>query len=189
MSPNPPFPPGQSVFQLRIQLEDVRPIVWRRLLVPGAVHLPKFADMLCAAMGWQNYHLHSFRVGDALYGMHADEYPENEIDEKGLSVLQVFRDERRFFFDYDFGDSWEHEVVVEDLSWSHFGLKFAVCIDGQNACPPEDVGGVPGYEEFLRTIGDPDHEEFDDYVAWAGGYFDPAVFDLAAANALLQKVR
>ena len=189
MSPNQPFPPGQSVFQLRIQLEDVRPIVWRRLLVPGAVHLPKFADMLCAAMGWQNYHLHAFRVGDALYGMHADEYPENEIDEKGLSVLQVFRDERRFFFDYDFGDGWEHEVVVEDLSWSHFGLKFAVCIDGQNACPPEDVGGIPGYEEFLEAISNPDHEEFDHYVAWAGGYFDPAVFDLAAANAALQKVR
>jgi hypothetical protein len=145
--------------------------------------------MLGAVMGWQNYHLHQFRVGDALYGMPLDEYPEEEIDEKGISVLHVFRDERRFFFDYDFGDGWEHEVVIEALTWSHFGLKFAVCIDGPNACPPEDVGGIPGYEEFLEVIADPTHEEHDRFVAWAGGSSDHGAFDLAGANALLQKVR
>jgi hypothetical protein len=158
-------------------------------LVPGAAHLPKFADMLCAAMGWQNYHLHQFRVGDLLYGMHLEEYPDGEIDEKGVSVLQALRDHRRFFFDYDFGDGWEHEVVIESVSWNPLGLKFAVCVDGQNACPPEDVGGIPGYDEFLEVIADPTHDEHDHYVAWSGGSFDPAAFDLAAANALLQKVR
>lgn len=187
--PNAPHPPGQSVFQLRMQLQDVRPVVWRRVLVPGAVRLTKLADMLCAAMGWQNYHLHQFRIGDALFGMHVEEYPDEEIDEKTVTVLQVLRDERRFFFDYDFGDGWEHEIVVEDLTWSHFGLKFAVCIDGQNACPPEDVGGIPGYEEFREAIANSDHEEHDRYLEWVGGSFDPAAFDLAAANAALQRVR
>jgi hypothetical protein len=184
-----PIPPGQSTFQLRVQLQNIRPIIWRRLLVPGSVHLPKFADMLCAAMGWQNYHLHQFRVGKTLYGMHLEDHAEGEIDEKGVSVLQAFRDERRFFFDYDFGDGWEHEVVIESVSTNPLGLKFAVCVDGQNACPPEDVGGIPGYEEFLGVIADPSHEEYEHYMGWSGGTFDPAAFDLAAVNAALQKVR
>lgn len=183
---------GQAVFQLRVQLQEVRPVVWRRVLVPGSVRLSKFADMLCAAMGWLNYHLHQFRTADALYGMHVEDWEvvdPHEIDEKTVSVLQAFRDERRFFFDYDFGDSWEHEVVVEDLSWSYHALKFAVCIDGQNACPPEDVGGVGGYEEFLAAIADPAHPENDHYLGWAGGSFDPGVFDLGSVNAELQRIR
>ena len=159
---------------MRIQLNDVDPVIWRRLLVPGAVRMAKLADMLIAGMG---------------YGMNFDEYPEGEIDEKSVTVLQSLRDERRFTFDYDFGDSWEHDVVIEELTWSYFGLKYAVCIDGANACPPEDVGGVYGYVNFLEAINDPDHEEFDDYTAWIDGPFDPAEFDLGEVNALLQKVR
>jgi len=151
--------------------------------------MAKLADMLIAAMGWTNSHLHAFRVGDARYGMNFDEFPEGEIDEKSATVLQVLRDEKRFTFDYDFGDSWEHEVLVEDLSWSYFGLKYAVCLDGANACPPEDVGGVPGYGDFVEAIADPANEEHESYLEWVGGSFDPAHFHVADANALLQKVR
>jgi len=151
--------------------------------------MAKLSEMLLAAMGWTNSHLHAFRVGEKRYGMNFDEYPDGEIDEKTVTVLHVLRDERRFTYDYDFGDGWEHEVVIEELSWSYFGLKFAVCIDGQNACPPEDVGGTGGYVEFLEAISDPTHEEHESYLEWVGGSFDPAEFDLANANALLQKVR
>ena len=184
-----PQPPGQSVFRFRIQLNDVDPVIWRRLLVPGSVRMAKLADMLIAGMGWTNSHLHAFRVGEKRYGMNFDEYPEGEIDEKSVTVLQSLRDERRFTFDYDFGDSWEHDVVIEELTWSFFGLKYAVCIDGANACPPEDVGGVYGYANFLEAINDPEHEEFDDYTAWIDGPFDPAEFNLGEVNAVLQKVR
>jgi hypothetical protein len=90
---------------------------------------------------------------------------------------------------YDFGDSWEHEILIEDLWRAELGLKFAVCVDGQNACPPEDVGGYPGYEEFREAIADPDHQERDRMLDWVGGAFDPAEFDLALGNARLQKVR
>jgi hypothetical protein len=121
--------------------------------------------------------------------MHFDEWPEGEIDEKDVTVLQALRDEPRFFFDYDFGDGWEHEVVVEAVTWSSYGLKFAVCIDGQNACPPEDVGGTSGYAHFLEAIADPDHEDHDGYLEWVGGSFDPVAFDLGTANAACQKVR
>lgn len=189
MAPNAPQPPGQSVFRLRIQLVGVDPVVWRRLLVPGSVRLNKLSEMLLAAMGWTNSHLHAFRVGDKHYGMHFDDWPEGEIDEKGVTVLQALRDERRFLFEYDFGDGWEHEVVIEEMTWSYHGLKFAVCLDGENACPPEDVGGTGGYADFLEAIADPDHEEHDSYLEWVGGSFDPSEFDLASANALCQKVR
>lgn len=151
--------------------------------------MAKLSEMLLAAMGWTNSHLHAFRVGDARYGMNFDEYPEGEIDEKQVTVLQALRDERRFVYEYDFGDGWGHDVVIEDLSWTYYGLKFAVCIDGQNACPPEDVGGPWGYTEFLEAIADPAHEEHESYLEWVGGPFDPAGFDLASANAALQKIR
>jgi hypothetical protein len=151
--------------------------------------MAKLSEMLLAAMGWTNSHLHAFEVGDRRYGMCFDEYPEGEIDEKGVTILQALRDERRFTYEYDFGDSWEHEVVIEALTWSYFGLKFGVCIDGQNACPPEDVGGAPGYAEFLEAIADPDGDEHDHYLEWVGGSFDATEFDLGAANAALQKIR
>ena len=173
---------------MRIQLNDVDPVIWRRLLVPGSVRMAKLANILIAGMGWTNSHLHAFRVGEKRYGMNFDEYPEGEIDEKSVTVLQSLRDERRFSFDYDFGDSWEHEVVIEELTWTFFGLKYAVCIDGANACPPEDVGGTGGYAYFLEAINDPEHEEFDDYTAWIDGSFDPSEFDLGEVNAMLQKV-
>jgi hypothetical protein len=184
-----PKPPGQSVFCLRVQLNDVDPVIWRRLLVPGAIRMAKLAEILLAAMGWSNSHLHAFTVGGARYGMNYDEYPEGEIDEKSVTVLQALRDERRFTFEYDFGDSWEHEIVIEDLTSSYFGLKFAVCLDGANACPPDDVGGPWGYREFLRAIADPAHEEHEHLLNWVGGSFDPVEFDLGQVNSLLQKVR
>ena len=121
--------------------------------------------------------------------MHFEEWVEGEIDEKRVTVLQVLREASRFFFDYDFGGSWEHEVVVEELTWSHFGLNLTVCLDGQNACPPEDGGGSGGYAYFLEAIADPTHEEHDSYLDWVGGSFDPAEFDLASAYARCQRAR
>jgi hypothetical protein len=188
VAPNSREPPGKSVFRLRIQLNDVNPVVWRRVLVPGSVRMPKLSEMLLAAMGWTNSHLHAFEVGEKRFGMEPDEDPD-EIDENTVTVLQTLRDERRFTYEYDFGDGWEHEVVIEELSWSDVGLKFGVCFDGQQACPPEDVGGPGGYVRFLEAISDPTHEERESYLERVGGSFDPAEFDLANANALLQKVR
>ena len=151
--------------------------------------MAKLADMLLTAMGWSNSHLHAFRVGEKRYGMNYDEYPDGEIDEKSVTVLQVLRDERHFTFDYDFGDSWEHEVVIEALTCCSSGLKYAVCLDGANACPPDDVGGTWGYGEFLSAIADPTHEEHESYLEWVGGPFDPTEFDLGEVNAVLQRIR
>lgn len=164
-------------------------MVWRRLLVPGSVRLSRLHAMFQAAMGWTDSHLHMFRIGDLIYGSQFDDYPEDELDEKSVTVLQAVRAQRRFLYEYDFGDSWDHEVVVEEFSVTGWGLKFAVCLDGQNACPPEDVGGPGGYADFLEVLADPSHDEYEHMVGWAGGPFDPDLFDVAVANVALQRVR
>jgi len=180
----------QPVFQLRVRLEGINPPVWRRLLVPGGVRLAKLHDMFQAAMGWTNSHLHSFTIDDQLYGMQFDDLPEEELDETEYTVSAALRDGvRRFVYDYDFGDSWTHEVVIEDASWAPHTLKFGVCLDGEGACPPEDVGGIGGYGHFLQAVADPLHEDHDEMFAWVGFKFDPAAFSVAAANAALQRVR
>jgi len=181
---------SQPVFQLRVQLKEVHPTVWRRVLVPGGVKLGRLHGIFQAAMGWTNSHLHSFTIGDQLYGMNFDDYPEEELDENEHTVFVALRGGvRRFGYEYDFGDSWEHEVTVEATIWSPLALKHGVCIDGENACPPEDVGGPHGYQQFLEALADPLHEEHDSYLVWVGYKFDAEQFDLAAANAALQRVR
>ena len=151
--------------------------------------MAKLHDMVQIAMGWTNSHLHSFTIGDERYGMHYDEYPEGEIDEKTVKVGRVIGARRDFLYEYDFGDSWDHEIVVEESVKSARGLKHAVCLDGENACPPEDCGGVYGYAELLKVLADPDHEEHESMLEWAGGPIDPTSFDLVAVNIALQGVR
>jgi hypothetical protein len=177
------------VFQLRIRLEGIDPVVWRRVLVPGSVRLAKLHAMFQAAMGWTDSHLHAFQIGGQLFGMCVVDWDEDEIDEREVTVVAALRDQRRFVYDYDFGDSWSHEVVVEDFRRLPIGLKHAVCLDGENACPPEDCGGAGMYAVLCEALADPSHEEHDEYSQWLGEAFDPAAFDLAVTNAALQRVR
>ena len=147
-----PVPPGQPAFQLRIALHEVEPTVWRRVLVPGTVRLNKLHRMIQAAMGWEDCHLHAFEIAGSRYGMQFDDFPPDELDEKTVTVLAAIGDTDRFAYEYDFGDSWEHELVVEDRWRMPIGLKFGVCVDGANRCPPEDCGGSGGYELLLRVL-------------------------------------
>ncbi|MGH9243859.1 MAG: plasmid pRiA4b ORF-3 family protein [Acidimicrobiales bacterium] len=172
-----------------IALRDVDPPVWRRLLVPASVRLDKLHRMFQAVMGWEDCHLHSFRIDGALYGTQFDDHPADELDEKSVTVITAIGNADRFSYEYDFGDSWEHEVTVEAVWRMSIGLKFAVCLDGANACPPEYCGGPFGYEELLRVLADPLHEDHDHMRGWVGGPFDPSGFDLALVNARLQAVR
>jgi hypothetical protein len=183
-------PASQSALQVRAQLRRVDPVVWRRLLVPGPVHLGKLDLMLQAAMGWTNLHLHCFRIGELSYGP-VDDLADDviDMDEKTLTVSQAFEVDRRLVYEYDFGDSWEHDVVVEDRLTSRLALKFAVCLDGQNAWPPEDCGGARGYRSMLESLADASDDEHDSYLTWLGGPFDAAAFSLAEANAALQRAR
>ena len=171
------------MLQLRVSLEEVTPTVWRRLLVPGSIRLDKL-HRTNQAMGWQDSHLHCFDIGGVRYGMQFDDYPEDEQDEQAITVLHAFDGVDRVTHEYDFGDGWEHELVVEARSRLPIGLKcVGVCLDGQHACPPEDCGGPGGYADLLSVLADPTHEEHEFLLGWVGGPFDPTEFDLALANA------
>ncbi|HEY5304122.1 MAG TPA: plasmid pRiA4b ORF-3 family protein [Acidimicrobiales bacterium] len=185
-----PTPPEHLTLQLRVELDEVVPTIWRQILVPTSVRMSRLHDMIQAAMGWTNSHLHAFSVGDARYGMCFDEYPEGEVDEQTVTVLQALRGRQQFTYEYDFGDGWEHTITVEAELRSPHALKFAVCLAGENACPPEDSGGPGGFEYFLEALADPQHEEHENYVRWNDGdTFDRTAFNLIEVNASLQKVR
>ncbi len=184
-----PTPPSQVVFQLRVTLRDVDPPPWRRLLVPGSVKLARLHEFLQAAMGWTNSHLHCFEIGGARYGMQFDEHPEDELNERDVSVLRAIGEHESFLYEYDFGDSWEHDAVVERVVRAHRGLQRAVCLDGASTCPPEDCGGSYGYRHLLEALADASHPDHLDLTDWVGGVFDPSSFDLVAVNVALQAVR
>jgi hypothetical protein len=150
--------PGANALQLRVALVGHEPEIWRRVLVPASVHLDRLHLILQAAMGWTNTHLHQFEIADTDYGSHLDDeddWPDDELDEVEFSLADLVRAGDRFTYEYDFGDSWEHEVVVEKVAAVQPVLKFAVCLDGANAAPPEDCGGRAGYGDLLAVLADP----------------------------------
>jgi hypothetical protein len=179
----------KTAIRLRISLADHLPTIWRRLLVPGEIKLSKLHDILQAAMGWEDYHLHLFQIGDASYGRMDDDLDEDDIDEDSVVLSGLVQAPMRFSYQYDFGDDWQHEVVVESIEPVPVILKWAVCLDGQRACPPEDCGGAGGFQRFLEAVGHPDHDDHDELVEWFGRPFDPEGFSVAGANAALQRVR
>ena len=183
-----PTSPGQTVVECTIELSRVEPRVWRRLLVPATVRLDQLHRVFQAAMGWEDIHLHSFEIGGECYGTQFDD-PEDELDEKAFTVVAAVRANERFSYEYDFGDSWEHDVTVHRVWQITKGLKFAVCLDGANACPPENVGGSSGYKHLLAVLADHTHEEHEHLRGWVGRPVDPAEFDLGCVNARLQAVR
>jgi hypothetical protein len=183
-------PPAQ-VYQIHVTLNDTRPPIWRRLQVPGNTTLRKLHDILQIAMGWTDSHLHQFIAGDRHYGaVEYDDGGELELlPEHHYRLSHIAQGAgARFAYEYDFGDSWRHTLVVERIHPPEPGVTYPLCLAGERACPPEDVGGVGGYAEFLKAIRSPRHPEHDMYREWIGGDFDPDAFDLEAVNARLRRM-
>jgi len=180
------IPFGPTVCTLNVTLREVKPEVWRRLIVRSETPLPKFARILEGTMGWEGYHLHMFDVGGVLFGQ-PEEDSDHVIDERAATVKHVLsRVKSTLRWDYDFGDGWEHDVVVEAIEPPQDGKRYPVCLAGERACPPEDSGGVPGYEDLLRVLAAPNDPEHEHMVSWAPHGFDPSVFDLVAASGRLR---
>jgi hypothetical protein len=141
-------------------------------------------------MGWANYHLHQFTIGGVEYGQPDPDYGSEVEDEKRVNLSQVvLREDAKFVYEYDFGDSWEHTVLVEKILPVEKGKHYPYCSKGKRACPPEDVGGPWGYTDFLKTIQDVNHSEHEDMLEWVGGQFDPEAFDLEEVNRRLRQIR
>lgn len=167
----------------------VEPVVWRRFVVPSETKLPRFNRMLEAVMGWQGYHLHMFEIVDLRIGA-PDEDDDDVIDERRITVKQLLpRVESRLRWAYDFGDNWQHDVVVEAIEEPLVGGRYPMCTAGERACPPEDCGGVGGYEELREVLADPEHDEYEHLRTWAGVGFDSDAFDQMAATKRLRSVR
>jgi hypothetical protein len=178
-----------SIYQIKVTLKDSHPSIWRRIQAPGDILLSRLHAVLQIVMGWTNSHLHHFKAGGRYYGEPNPEFADmiEVIDERHVRLSQIASNVKaRFVYEYDFGDSWEHELVVEKILPPEVGTQYPRCMDGECACPPEDVGGVWGYQEFLEAMRDPQHPEHEDMVEWIGGEFDPQAFDLRGVNGALQ---
>ncbi len=177
-----------KVYQLKITLKDIKPPVWRRVLVPDC-SLERLHEVIQAAMGWENYHLYDFEVGGRHYtdprGM--DDLDMGDAGKVKLSGVAP-EGKAKLRYTYDFGDDWQHEVLVEKVVPPEDGQKYPVCIAGKRACPPEDCGGPWGYMEFAEAIKDPSHERHGEFIEWRGE-FDPEAFDPEAVNKELRRMR
>ena len=175
-------------YQLRVELKVVKPAVWRRLAVPSTIKLSRLHSILLGVMGWQGGHLHEFNFADALYGDAEEELDSGVEDESRISLAKALVGSDTFTWIYDYGDFWSHTVTLERIVDLDVPLETAMCITGANACPPEDIGGALGYQEFLEAICDPRHPEHQAMRDHCGGTFDPRAFDPMEAQERLDSI-
>jgi hypothetical protein len=184
-----PSTPG-PIYELKVTLLGSEPPIWRRLQVPASTTLAHLHEILQVAMGWEDEHLHQFIVGEGYYGPRSAMTDLAMSDERRARLDQVLKaPQERMIYEYDFGDSWQHEVLLEKVLTREPGVTYPRVVEGRRAGPPEDVGGVYGYEDLLEAIANPKHPEHEDMLEWLGEEFDPEAFDLEAANAQLQYLK
>jgi hypothetical protein len=178
------------IYQIKISLDGLSPPVWRRVLTPD-VSLELLHFIIQKVMGWDNDHAHHFLV-DKKYFVDpefADRWAGEEDASKAM-LSQIVRGWKKTFkYRYDFGDNWLHTIEVEGKVPRKEGLRYPVCIEGENRCPPEDVGGVMRYQFFLVAINGPNHPDHKDWKEWWPEPFDPEDFDLEAVNERLGQMK
>jgi hypothetical protein len=181
--------PPAPIYQIKVTLDHCRPPIWRRIQVPGNTRLDKLHDVLQSVMGWTDSHLHQFMIDGQSYGQaDDDEWGELQLlPERDYPLSRVVPSAGlRFDYEYDFGDSWHHTLRVEKILPPEPGVQYPRCLAGKRAGPPEDVGGVWGYQAFLEALADPQDEQHAEYMEWSGGEFDAEAFDLEEVNARLR---
>ena len=182
----------QPIYQLKITLKDIRPPIWRRVQIRSDATLAQLHWVIQFSMGWTNSHLHSFNIGGIEYGIPMPEFDIDGMevcDERTVKLNKVIPQEKfKFSYLYDFGDSWEHEILVEKVLEFDPTFDYPNCITGKRACPPEDCGGVWGYQNFLAVIQDANHPEHEEMLEWVGGFFDPEDPDLEDVNPQLKMI-
>lgn len=178
----------ERLYLFKIQLLGIEPLIWRRFVVPASISLDRFHDVIQIVMGWTDSHLYEFTISKNRY----TEYPEFEDDGliSGMYSLNdlIKKKGSRIKYLYDFGDDWEHELILEDSNYNDPELSGKlVCLEGERACPPEDVGGVHGYYEFCEVMSDSDNGNYEYFNEWSGGDYDSEYFDCYFINYELMK--
>ncbi len=180
--------------ELYVELADIAPTIWRRVRVPTKASLSQLHDILQCVFQWEDSHLHAFYVGeqeyrhpDQIYDDFGAERPKNE---KGVKLTDIVEaGARDFLYIYDFGDDWQHQIRLERIVAVADPKDLLVLLGGENAAPPEDCGGAPGYEHMLEVLSDPQAEEYEELAEWVGGEFDPAMLDKKEIAVRLENVR
>lgn len=176
-----------NIYQIQIALTRFEPLIWRRLLIPSNLLLPDFHLIIQVSMGWENDHLYQFIKGKIFYSPE-DDTTDVEYEEIKISDL-LKKEKEKIVYEYDFGDGWEHDVILEKILPDDKKLKSPVCLEGKMACPPEDCGGVWGYSDMLEIVKHQDHEDYENIMEWLGGEFDPEYFDKEAVNKVLKRFK
>ena len=178
------------IYQLKVTLSDSEPPIWRRFVVDGKISLGDLHSVIQLVMGWTDSHLHHFIIDDTYYGLLDPEFfggPDIR-DEQKFTLAQVASSPSASLeYEYDFGDGWAHVIDVEAIKRPAAGVSYPRCLAGERSCPPEDVGGIWGYKEFLEALNDEDHPEHAANAEWVGD-FDPERFDLEIVDERLSNL-
>lgn len=180
----------KSICQFKIILKDSSPSIWRRIQVENSITLHRLSSIILETMGGAGGHLHQFYIGGKFYDVpYAEPGFTRTIDEREVKLSELGNKEiKKFRYEYDMGDGWEHELVLEKTIEPDKKVSYPVCIDGRRNCPPEDCGGIPGYEEFLKAILNPKHPEHESMLEWIGEAFDLEKFDIKEVNESLKDI-
>jgi hypothetical protein len=178
-----------TLYTLKVTLAGARPPIWRRIEVPADIGLGQLHGVLQIAMGWTDTHLHQFEDGEMIYGPPDSEIEYSRVNENTTRLCDVLEQPKdRMTYEYDFGDSWRHQIVLEAITDSAQPAAARV-VKARGACPPEDVGGIGGYAQFLDAMANPRHEEHAALREWHGRAFDAAAYDIDGVNARLRRLR
>lgn len=174
----------ETIARLRISLNDIDPEIWRTVDMPVGGSLKMLHDVIQAAMGWQDYHLWHFEAGDRRYGLPDPEWPDSNLAAaKNVKLAALIeRGIRQLIYTYDMGDDWRHTVVVEAVEPGEPDTRYPRFVAGKRRCPPEDVGGFPGFELFLDAMSDASHEQHQNLLQWYGAPFNPEDIDELASK-------
>lgn len=177
-----------DIYQIKVTLRHTSPPIWRRILVESAYSLADLHDVIQVAMGWEDCHMHHFIVGKKYFGMPDPTGWSDDEDERTARLATVLRRRKsKMMYEYDFGDGWIHEIVLEDILPADPGTLYPVVVKGRRACPPEDCGGIGGFYNFLDAIQDPDHPDHEDMKEWCVDPFDPAAFHVDEVNCIFHR--
>lgn len=176
--------PGDQLYKLKVKLVEAPMPIWRRLVIRAGCRLNLVHHILQITMGWTNSHLYEFKFADRRFGDLATADDDDEVEDSSkFSLDQLLKKPgQKLVYNYDFGDCWEHDIELEEIMPADDIGGVARCLAGKRACPPEDVGGVPGYARFLEIIEDPEHPERKEMLTWIGSEFDPDSFDARQVN-------
>ena len=176
----------KNIYQLKITLQDSRPQITRKFLVPSTMTLDDLHTVIQIVMGWYDCHMHQFVINGEFYCPVNEDYDWESKDESQYKVSHVLKQAKdEIVYEYDFGDGWLHDVVLEKILPYDNSVTLPICILGKRACPPENCGGVWGYKDILKIASNPKHPEYEDMMEWLPEGFDPEHFDLEETNEVL----